>query len=133
MVTGRITASKLKAALCTDTFSSSISLIMKSCYFELCKFKTAVTKWGCDHEQVARDKYTQLSKLFHREFEIQENGLFLNVEYPYVGASPDGLVTCLCCSDGICEIKVNYGYDSDILILYVYLMPSAHTALQIIH
>ena len=38
---------------------------------------------------------------------VVECGLFICVEFLFVGASPDGLVTCTCCSDGICEIKVS--------------------------
>ena len=42
----------------------------------------------------------------HHNFKVEESGLFLSTEYPFVGASPDGLVKCACCNDGICEIKV---------------------------
>ena len=70
------------------------------------KFKTAATKWGCDHERVAQEKYIQLSQHSHNEFNFQEAGLFLSTKYPFVGASPDGLVKCLWCSNEICKIKV---------------------------
>ncbi len=35
-----------------------------------------------------------------------ESGLWLNPKWPYMGASPDGIVTCDCHGTGICEIKV---------------------------
>ena len=116
MRTGRITASRFKAASHTDPSSPSISLIISICHPELSKFRTAATKWGCDHERAAKEKYAQMSKLSHKEFELQESGLFLSTEFPFVGASPDGLVTCLCCSDGICEVKVIYNVHIDSLI-----------------
>ena len=106
MRTGRIKASRFKAASHTSLASPSISLIMSICHPEISRFKTAATRWGCEHEQVARDKYAGLSSVSHHNFKVEESGLFINTEYPFVGASPDGLVTCACCSDGICEIKV---------------------------
>ena len=42
----------------------------------------------------------------HEYFEVEESGLFINTQHPFIGASPDGLLTCDCCGDGICEIKV---------------------------
>ena len=89
-------------------------------------FKTAATKWRCDHERVVREKCTQLSKLFHSKFDVQEFGLFLSTEYPFVGAFPDGLVTCLCCSDGIREIKVIYHVHTDILIPRIFHIQSPY-------
>lgn len=103
MRTGRITASRFKAASHTNPLSPSISLIMNICYPEL---KTVATKWGCDHENIAREKYKQMSTLSHSQFEVGNAGLFIHSEYPFIGASPDGLVTCQCCGDGISEIKV---------------------------
>ena len=47
-----------------------------------------------------------VSSVSHHNFKVEESGLFISTEYPFVGASPDGLVTCACCSDGVCEIKV---------------------------
>ena len=106
MRTGRITDSKFKVASHTSPSSPSVSLIMSICHPEMNKFKTAATKWGCDHERVAQEKYIQLSQHSHDEFNFQEAGLFLSTKYPFVGASPDGLVKCLWCSNEICKIKV---------------------------
>lgn len=36
---------------------------------------------------------------------MSDSGLFLNTEHPYLGASPDGLVTHECCGAGGCETK----------------------------
>ena len=106
MRTGRITASRFKAASRTDPASPSVSLIMSVCHPELCRFKTAATCWGCAHEKVARDKYVSMTSVAHNNFKIEESGLFLSTDYPFIGASPDGLVSCDCCGDGVCEIKV---------------------------
>ncbi len=119
MRTGRVTASRFKAAAHTSPSSPSISLIMSICHPELNKFKTSATKWGCDHERVAQEKYIHLSNHSHSEFQFQEAGLFLSTEYPFVGATPDDLVQCLCCNKGICEIKVsqsNLSVNTDTII-----------------
>ena len=106
MRSGRITASRFKAAARTNTASPSLSLIMSICHPEINKFKTAALRWGCEHEEVAQRKYLQLMSLSHRDFKVEESGFFICTDYPFIGASPDGLVTCACCSDGICEVKV---------------------------
>lgn len=104
--TGRITASKLKAVCSTDPAMPSISLVLSICHPELSKFSTTATLWGCNHEKVARTTYSSMYSSIHKEFSVRENGFFINKHYPFMGASPDGLVSCLCCGDGVCEIKV---------------------------
>ena len=104
MRTGRITASKLKAVCCTDPAMPSISLIMSICHPELSKFSTKATQWGCEHESVAQEKYKTMYQPLHNRFSLTESGLFIHPDYPFMGASPDGLVSCLCCGEGVCSI-----------------------------
>lgn len=42
----------------------------------------------------------------HKNLKVSDSGFFTSVEHPYVGASPDSLVECSCCGQGICEVKV---------------------------
>lgn len=42
----------------------------------------------------------------HENFQIFDSGLLINRDFPYLGASPDGIVSCDCCGIGLCEIKV---------------------------
>ncbi len=37
-----------------------------------------------------------------------ECGLQINPQYPHLAASPDGLVSCDCCGNGVIEIKCPY-------------------------
>ena len=60
MRSGRITASKFKAACRTDPCSPSHSLVMSICHPELSKFSSAATRWGCEHENIAREKYISM-------------------------------------------------------------------------
>ena len=106
MRTGRVTASRFKSASHTNPSSPALSLIMSICHPEVRRFQTTAMCWGCEHEEVARDKYASVSSVNHENFRVDECGLFISTEYPFIGATPDGLVTCACCSDGICEIKV---------------------------
>ena len=54
----------------------------------------------------AQDKYVSMTSVAHKNFKVEESGLFISTDYPFIGASLDGLVMCDCCSDGVCEIKV---------------------------
>ena len=42
----------------------------------------------------------------HENFQIFDSGLWINKDFPFLGASPDGIVSCDCCGIGLCEIKV---------------------------
>ena len=41
----------------------------------------------------------------HVKFQVAECGLFINPLWPYIGASPDGVISCECCPKGVLEIK----------------------------
>ena len=50
----------------------------------------------------------------HVNFEILPAGLLVSTKYPFLGATPDGLVSCSCCDIGLLEVKCPYKYrDSD--------------------
>ena len=97
----RVTASRLKAAVCTNVAQPSQSLIKGICYPEGTSFISKATAWGCDHEAKARKEYQNLVHDQHIEFSISKNGLFIHTSYPFMGASPDGVVNCKCCGCGI--------------------------------
>ena len=44
----------------------------------------------------------------HINFKIGDAGFFIGCENPYIGASPDGIVKCSCCGDGVIEVKCPY-------------------------
>ncbi|XP_039875475.1 uncharacterized protein LOC120726167 isoform X2 [Simochromis diagramma] len=102
---GRVTASKLKQVLKTNPQQPSKSLIKAICYPEAYRFTTAATSYGCKHEAQARGAYEKLMSQEHAGFSCMDSGLWLNPKWPYMGSSPDGIVTCDCHGTGICEIK----------------------------
>lgn len=38
-------------------------------------------------------------------FQVQASGFVSNPDHPWIGASPDGMITCTCHGDGVLEIK----------------------------
>ena len=105
---GRITASRMKAVCRTDPGYPAQSLIKSICYPEAFSFTTAATKWGCKHENQARQMYFTANKLKHHDLSIAESGFVINPQWPCIGASPDGIVNCSCCGRGVLEIKCPY-------------------------
>ena len=103
-----MTASKLKSVICTDPSQPSPSLIKSICYPELCKFTSDACTYGCKHEAEARQEYAYQMQATHKLFKIMSSGLVLDPMYPFMGASPDGLVSCSCCGNGVLEIKCPY-------------------------
>lgn len=130
---GRITASKLKSALHTNPEKPSKSLIKSICYPEAYRFSCGATRfeclqnkifycivsilyfdnfvfysyrYGCNHESIARKKYNSVMCQQHEAFSVCDSGLRVNLKWPFMGATPDGLVMCECCGTGACEIKV---------------------------
>ena len=102
---GRITASNFKAASRTNLSQPSLSLINRICYPESYKFSTEATRWGCEHEAVTREEYCNQVKRNHLNYSIMDSGLIIHPDYPYLGASPDGLISCDCCGRGTLEVK----------------------------
>ncbi len=65
-----------------------------------------VYSYGCKHEAQARGVYEKLMGREHAGFSCMDSGLWLNPKWPYMGSSPDGIVSCDFHGTGICEIKV---------------------------
>ena len=105
---GRITASKFKNAVHTDVAHPSQSLIKRICYPESFKFKTQSTCWGLEHEKQAIADYCAHNKDSHSCLTFTKSGLVINPAYPHLGATPDGIVQCMCCGKGVVEVKCPY-------------------------
>ncbi|XP_061195896.1 uncharacterized protein LOC133204152 [Saccostrea echinata] len=68
--------------------------------------------FGKKYEPVARQQYIDLYKKSHRNLNVESCGLFVCDLYPFMGASPDGKVTCKCCGTGLIEIKCSFTYQN---------------------
>ena len=104
---GRITASKFGSVLHTSLLSPAQSLV-DSLLKPSSKLHTPPVEWGVTNEPLAREEYKRISQFNHTSFEVDASGLVVNPTYPYLGASPDGLVSCSCCGEGLLEIKCPY-------------------------
>ena len=63
-------------------------------------------KYGREMEPVAREQYTKvMTTKGHLNLSVRECGLFVHPDCIYMAASPDAVVTCDCCGQGLLEIK----------------------------
>ncbi|KAK1885950.1 Exonuclease [Dissostichus eleginoides] len=99
---GRVTASSFHEAAKTE---SSSSLIKRVCYPRSSQFSTEATRWGLQNEDTAKKSYLVAMQDHHEDINVAASGLILNPELPWIGASPDGVVSCACHEPGILEIK----------------------------
>ncbi|XP_077492150.1 uncharacterized protein LOC144103258 [Amblyomma americanum] len=103
--TGRITASNAKAVCRTSLSDPAMSLLRRICYPEATQFWSPQTAWGKEHEGSARDAYKAVSQDIHVNFICRDSGLQISTEQPFPAASPDGIINCTCCKEGVLEIK----------------------------
>lgn len=113
---GRITSSKVGAVLqkIDDNLNlrnktSAENLVIEIMQYKL-PFKSKATQWGINKEPLARKTYEQRCKKDHSHFSVTEVGLLVSVKYPFLAASPDGLVECACHGKGCLEIKCTWTY-----------------------
>ena len=115
---GRITGSNFGAAIGVNKYTSPRALLKQMLWGE---FKgNAATRWGSENEDVARDEYVQVKRdeIAARTptdedvvvgIQVEECGLVINPERPWMGNSPDGIITLTYKSGttekGLLEIK----------------------------
>ena len=63
-----------------------------------------MTSWGCEHEKEALLAYTSQTTS-HEEFTFSCCGFFVSIKHPFLDASPDALIQCDCCGEGVVEMK----------------------------
>ena len=69
-------------------------------------------RWGCSHEKETQETYYSKQKPHHTNLTIEDAGLFISMEGPYIGASPDAMVVCDWCGQGAVEIKCPFYFNS---------------------
>ena len=120
---GRITASKFGAVCHTSLQTPSRSLV-SSILQRSSPPKTAAMCWGIENEAVARQAYIETMTENHMCFECETSGLYVNPVSPHLGASPDGIVCCQCCGQGLLEIKCPYSVRHTDPTTAVYMKPN---------
>ena len=106
---GRITASVVPSVM-TCRFDSNVreNWISREVLGTSSRVSAASLDFGRTHEPIARQMYREQYEILHKSAGIQETGLFIDPSHPFIGASPDGLVSCKCCGEGLLEIKCSY-------------------------
>ena len=113
---GRITASNFKEVICkvSDEFNVINPLKLKTIISKICdepkRINSKALEWGVTNEAIARQSYRKISKKKHKGLQVFESGFFISKDYPFIGASPDGLVECSCHHKGLLEIKCPFTY-----------------------
>ena len=67
-------------------------------------------KWGRQNEERAKESYRIEMDKHHNNFSVHSTGLLVSTKYPFLGATPDGTISCSCCGTGLLEIKCPYTY-----------------------
>jgi putative phage-type endonuclease len=127
----RLTASNFGAAVGMNKYKSPNGLLKDMLWNT---FKgNAATRWGSEHEDVARDAYIARIQSEidegsspYTSIRVEETGLFVNPSRPWLGSSPDGVVHVTMREDGakrrfLLEIKCPYGkkfYDPPVPVYY---------------
>lgn len=113
---GRITSSYFSDVfkhICTLK-SYPTSLVKKILQYEGISQHIPALKWGREKEAEARTSYIKDMEEKHTNFVVRLAGLVIDPRYPFLGASPDGFVSCECCGKGVLEIKCTYKYRDDL-------------------
>ncbi|XP_070205985.1 uncharacterized protein [Littorina saxatilis] len=67
--------------------------------------ETASMQWGIEKEHIALSEYEKMASKRHKHFQLDKCGLFIHAQFPFLGASPDGVRYCSCCGRGCVEVK----------------------------
>ena len=110
---GRVTSSRVKAVCHTNTANPAQSLVKSICYPLELSFSSKETEWGKNNEKRARDLYFKNLQLLHEDLVIADSRLVINPQWPFIAASPDGVVDCKCCENVVLEIKCPYVHRND--------------------
>ena len=107
---GRITASQCYDVCHTDTDKiSSPSLLATIMQYSETK-SNKYTRYGNDNEPAARKYFAETQNAHHDNLIVNETAFKVHTEYPCIGGSLDGIVTCSCHEIRGLEIKCPYNY-----------------------
>jgi hypothetical protein len=108
---GRITGSKMHAVytkmktVSSKPTTNTDSLLKQVMGYTSPPENIPALKYGRTMEGEARATYIKFNKSKHQNLCVAQSGLHVSASQGYIGASPDGLVSCGCCGGGVLEIK----------------------------
>ena len=107
---GRITASMFARVAKYGQITYPTALVKSIMQYTNPSPAIPALKWGRNNEHRAKKEYSKMMEADHIDFSILCSGLWLNTDYPHLGATPDALVSCSCCGEGLLEVKCPYKY-----------------------
>jgi len=111
--TGIITAS-----VCHQVYKTKLEKPSKSLINSIMQYNSQCdnkyTKYGRNMEPVARQYYKKTMMEKHSNLVVCETGLNVKAICPFLGASPDGIVSCSCHTERLLEIKCPFKYRDSI-------------------
>ena len=135
---GRITASKF-ATVSKASLNPPPPSLIKEFMGEktVSALSVPALDWGTKNEATAREEYLKKTKQTHVSLKYRSAGFHVNVQYPHLGATPDGVIECECCGTGLIEIKCPYKYRQcklcDIADRNFCIQPNKHGKLNLPH
>lgn len=102
---GLITASNFKA-VCRSKTAKHSALINK--ILRPMQVNTAATQYGIENENLAKERALAALQQSHRNGRLEECGLMISPEHPFLGCSPDGVFRCDCHEPALLEVKCLY-------------------------
>ncbi|KAK3107381.1 hypothetical protein FSP39_013321 [Pinctada imbricata] len=109
---GRITASLIPSVISFRYTDNNENYLSKQILGTSARISSASLQFGKTHEPIARQLYMNEYVRSHKGVNITQGGLFIDHENPFLGASPDGLVSCKCCGKGLLEIKCSFSHQN---------------------
>uniref|UniRef100_A0A8C6U5J1 YqaJ viral recombinase domain-containing protein n=1 Tax=Neogobius melanostomus TaxID=47308 RepID=A0A8C6U5J1_9GOBI len=112
---GRVTGSVLHRVASLQDNTPRLKIVEKIMQYNRKDLDLPALNWGRDMEETARKAYNTAMEQMHTGFTLTHAGLHIKKESPFLGASPDGLVSCTCCGSGVLEVKCPYKYREGLL------------------
>lgn len=70
--------------------------------------KNKAVMWGMNNEGTARNAFVMQEQSKHSQFTCRDSGFVVSKDFPFLGASPDGITSCACHGSACVEIKCPY-------------------------
>ena len=106
---GRITSSNFHSAQCKIVYDRA-DHVVKGLVSNIMGYSSTnpnikSLKYGREMEPTAREAYIAHTRSDHKDVFSSTCGIFIDPVRPYLAASPDLLISCSCCGDGVAEFK----------------------------
>lgn len=88
----------------TTNSKNTVKLLMNYCPLSVDSTPHQFS-WGHKKEIVAIKEYIKKHRTKQRGLEVFQSGLIVDKQYSYLGASPDRIQVCKCCTKTLLEVK----------------------------